>query len=765
MKPMQVGNWPPPQAAELVVHTGRLAGTRRPLAGPLTFIGRSAGAELRLDVDGINPLHCLITRLAGGFQARDLETEGGTFVNGQRVSVAQLQHGDELILGTTECRFEISTSTEPEIPVVPMVLPDTEAGEEALRIQAAAVAAQQAALLEEEMRLQQQQSAFTQQQEQLAAHLEDKRRRLVQMADQVQATRTVLQQEREQFDSQAARQRGELASSRAALESERKKLLTQRQRAESLRRRLHQRFELRLAAERLQLRGREQAAETQRLRLQQQWDNLKRERQDLAQARLLSNGEAELGKRQVQAEWEKLWQEVKAWHQDRDRKEADLAARTRALRQREDALGDAQRALGDDRHQWLHRRKLVEQEVQGLESRLISQRHKFNECHAELNKAAAQLREARGEAPPLAILIENDPRYQQPLPASSQPRSPETAHLHELEACINRRAACLDQMADDLADQRQALVEHWQRVAWVQEDWQRAHAAAAADLESFVAALPLQEQALLARQHALEAVEDSLRRRQQELNQMQHHLEAWAARLRVREATWESERDRVLIDIQGREAALAKQRQAVATLRQRWTGRRRQELQQLRDERAACEKLRHEYASLRQECWKRGLAHEQQQRELAEQTLALEEYRQQLVVHAPNAAAVENKLERLRKRWAHEHAAAMRETTEQFQQLHQEAALLQQRGRDLLKVAEELTTREATLVQRQTAWEEQLMQAEAQQERLQQQLQSTQVQRDRTDRHVAELQSEVERLARVLLDETELPERKLPLAA
>jgi hypothetical protein len=44
-------------------------------------------------------------------------------------------------------------------------------------------------------------------------------------------------------------------------------------------------------------------------------------------------------------------------------------------------------------------------------------------------------------------------------------------------------------------------------------------------------------------------------------------------------------------------------------------------------------------------------------------------------------------------------------------------------------------------------------------------LQSTQVQRDRSIRHVVELQNEVERLARVLLDETELPDLKLPLAA
>ena len=72
-------------------------------------------------------------------------------------------------------------------------------------------------------------------------------------------------------------------------------------------------------------------------------------------------------------------------------------------------------------------------------------------------------------------------------------------------------------------------------------------------------------------------------------------------------------------------------------------------------------------------------------------------------------------------------------------------------------MAEELATREATLAQRQTAWEEQITQAEAHQAQLLQQLQSVQVQRERSDRHVADLQGEVERLARVLLDDMDPP--------
>ena len=636
--------------------------------------------------------------------------------------------------------------------------------QQALRIQAAAVAAQQAALLEEETRLHEQQSALTQQQEQLASHLEDKRQRLLHLADQVQTTRAAWQRQRDYLDQEAARQAEELATRQLALDAERKQLQARRHRARALRRRLQQRFERRLAAQRLELHQREQAAQVQCQRLEQERDQLDKERQALQKTRLLQSGEAELGKRQLQAEWERLWQEVKIWHQDRDQKEADLAARARALREREQALTDTARALADDRHQWLSRRKLLEQEVHGLEGRLVNQRRKLNEQRAELARAEAKLRDVDGTAPPAAVFIENEPRHLEPIPANTQPRSPEEAHLRELEAMINQRALCLDGVAEDLADQRLELVEHWQRVARTQQEWLAAHGATAAELEALAASLPLQEYALLTRQEALHALEDRLQRRERELIQQRQQLEGWAARLRSREAAWQRERDCVLVDIQGREAVLDKQCQALVGLRQRWTERRRQELQRLRAERAACEQLRHEFANLRQECWKRGLALEQQERDLSEKTLALEEYRQQFIVRAHDAAGVESKLERIRKRWSQASAATMRATADQFQRLQHEAAQIQQRGRELLKVAEELTSREAMLVQRQAAWEEEITLAEAHQDRLRQQLQSMQAQRDRSDRHVAELQNEVERLARVLLDETDFEERK-PLAA
>src|SRR2546423_392053 len=80
---------------------------------------------------------------------------------------------------------------------------------DALRIQVAAVAAQQAALAEEELRLQQRRGALEKQEAQLAAHLDDRRRRLLELQDEIKTERAALEQQR-------AAQLGELRQEKEA---------------------------------------------------------------------------------------------------------------------------------------------------------------------------------------------------------------------------------------------------------------------------------------------------------------------------------------------------------------------------------------------------------------------------------------------------------------------------------------------------------------------------------------------------------------------
>jgi chromosome segregation ATPase len=278
-----------------------------------------------------------------------------------------------------------------------------------------------------------------------------------------------------------------------------------------------------------------------------------------------------------------------------------------------------------------------------------------------------------------------------------------------------------------------------------------------AELAVWAESLTQKQRAVDARQTSLDAAEAALRQRHRELAQFKQNLKGWAARVRIKELNWDSERERLLTEVRGREEAAEKYLETLGALRRSWAKRRLQEMEHLSAERAACEELREDCAILREECWKRDLSLEQQQRELAEKTLALEEFREQLVLRSEDPAATETRLERLRKHWAQQNAVALRVSAEQFERLRAEASRLQQRGRDLLQIAEELTNREGQLSQRQSGWEQTLALADAEQAKLHQQLVQGEIYREQCEQQIAALQGEIERLAQLLLEGAETP--------
>src|SRR4029079_17745191 len=93
-----------------------------------------------------------------------------------------------------------------------------------LRIQAAAVAAQQAALTDEELRLHQRRLALEKQEAQLAAHLEDRRLRLVELHDEIKPARTAGDDARAALDRDRAALAEEVRRERDAAAKERERL-------------------------------------------------------------------------------------------------------------------------------------------------------------------------------------------------------------------------------------------------------------------------------------------------------------------------------------------------------------------------------------------------------------------------------------------------------------------------------------------------------------------------------------------------------------
>jgi ABC transport system ATP-binding/permease protein len=77
--------------------------TFRLLPSGIKTIGRAAGADFILDAALVSRLHCRVSVSADGdLEVKDLESTNGTFVNGNRVSIARLIPGDRIQIGRVE---------------------------------------------------------------------------------------------------------------------------------------------------------------------------------------------------------------------------------------------------------------------------------------------------------------------------------------------------------------------------------------------------------------------------------------------------------------------------------------------------------------------------------------------------------------------------------------------------------------------------------------------------------------------------------------
>jgi ABC transport system ATP-binding/permease protein len=80
-------------------------------AGAVKTMGRSPGAEFIVEAALVSRLHCQLTAAIDSLEVKDLDSTNGTFVNGKRVTTAELRHGDTLSLGRLELSVSRSTSS------------------------------------------------------------------------------------------------------------------------------------------------------------------------------------------------------------------------------------------------------------------------------------------------------------------------------------------------------------------------------------------------------------------------------------------------------------------------------------------------------------------------------------------------------------------------------------------------------------------------------------------------------------------------------
>jgi len=101
--------------AFLMISTGPAAGTVFPVIQRSLLVGRSLGADVRVDEQAISSEHARLEQTDAGFILLDLGSTNGTYVNGQRVvHAAQLAGGDMIQMGSTTFTFVTRESGVPK---------------------------------------------------------------------------------------------------------------------------------------------------------------------------------------------------------------------------------------------------------------------------------------------------------------------------------------------------------------------------------------------------------------------------------------------------------------------------------------------------------------------------------------------------------------------------------------------------------------------------------------------------------------------------
>jgi pSer/pThr/pTyr-binding forkhead associated (FHA) protein len=106
-------------SVSLVFASGPLAGSEVALEKPRITIGRSKDSEVAIDDPSISHQHAALELGSGGYRIRDLGSTNGVVVNGARMALAELKHGDRITLGQAELRYVVAArSAAPKTHVV-----------------------------------------------------------------------------------------------------------------------------------------------------------------------------------------------------------------------------------------------------------------------------------------------------------------------------------------------------------------------------------------------------------------------------------------------------------------------------------------------------------------------------------------------------------------------------------------------------------------------------------------------------------------------
>ena len=208
----------------------------------------------------------------------------------------------------------------------------------------------------------------------------------------------------------------------------------------------------------------------------------------------------------------------------------------------------------------------------------------------------------------------------------------------------------LDQLADELSDQRQILAEQIQRFVKVHEEWLRLEQSLAEELEGLTLHLADREQRVFESGQYLEQDRELLTRERMELQQQHAKLEQGYVELTVREEASRELQSRREADLMSRDSQIRRQEELLGAQMELQRQRRRQELSELQLEHSRCQALRQRWLASLARGEEQFTAIHSRERELADQAALLERSRQELVRSVPDRATAVKRIERYERR-------------------------------------------------------------------------------------------------------------------
>jgi pSer/pThr/pTyr-binding forkhead associated (FHA) protein len=94
-------------SVSIVIASGPLSGSEVELESERVTFGRGDGADVVIEHDSVSHEHAAFELFDGGFRVRDLGSTNGVRVNGAKVGVADLKHGDRIELGSLALRYVV----------------------------------------------------------------------------------------------------------------------------------------------------------------------------------------------------------------------------------------------------------------------------------------------------------------------------------------------------------------------------------------------------------------------------------------------------------------------------------------------------------------------------------------------------------------------------------------------------------------------------------------------------------------------------------